>query len=561
MISWIQKYFQHHFRAVFAVLLSVTIISFIFTIGASPGIGRADRRALDRPFFGYNLNLQQDQQKLMGDASLSASLRVGSFGLDNEQIQNYAFQRAASLHLADEWHIPAATDAEIKDQIEKLRMFMGPEGKFDAKAYTTFRDNLKTNPRGLNEADIRRVLSDDVRADKVQNLLAGPGYVLPADVKTQLVRSDTTWTLATASLDYAAYKPEIKPTDAELTQFFEQAGGRYDIPPRVVVSAVEFPATKYISQVNVTEAEVRAFYDANPSRFPKPAEAAKPAAPTPSVTPPSNPAADYAAVRPQVEMTLKLERAQKLAVKEASDVSVALFENKVKTPQDADAFLAKHNLTAKTLPPFARDAAPAELGGSPEIANEAFRLNQERVASDALATPNGAVILFWKETQASHKPLFAQVREKVAADYIENEKRKRFVELGRTIKSQIEARLKAGDDFEKAANTAVASSGLKADVKKLPAFTLRSRPQDVDYSVLGALERLEKGQVSDMIIAADKGLFVYAVDKKLPDTSEANPRFVEMRNQIAGYSSRLGASAYISEMVERELKKSEPKTE
>ena len=41
MISWIQKYFQHHFRIIFAVLLAVTIISFIFTIGASPGIGRA----------------------------------------------------------------------------------------------------------------------------------------------------------------------------------------------------------------------------------------------------------------------------------------------------------------------------------------------------------------------------------------------------------------------------------------------------------------------------------------------------------------------------------------
>ena len=102
----------------------------------------------------------------MGDAGLSANLRVGAFGqLDGDQIQNYAFQRAATLHLADAWHIPAPTTAEITEQIKTLRMFAGQDGQFDAKAYQTFRDNLKTNPRGVREADILRVVADDVRAD------------------------------------------------------------------------------------------------------------------------------------------------------------------------------------------------------------------------------------------------------------------------------------------------------------------------------------------------------------------------------------------------------------
>src|SRR5512142_1637471 len=109
MISWIQKYFQHHFRAIFAILLAITIVSFIFTIGASPGIGRGDRRFVERHFFGYNLALAEDQQRLMGDAMLSANLQMGAMGgFDNEQVQQYAFQRAATLSLADKWHIPAA---------------------------------------------------------------------------------------------------------------------------------------------------------------------------------------------------------------------------------------------------------------------------------------------------------------------------------------------------------------------------------------------------------------------------------------------------------------------
>jgi peptidyl-prolyl cis-trans isomerase D len=562
MISWIQRTFQQHFRGIFAVLLGIIIIMFVFTIGAQSSGGGRDRGLVDRPFFGYNLGLQSDQEKLFGDASLSASLRVGMFGgLDASQIQNYAFQRAATLHLANEWGIPAATTSEVEAQIKTMRMFAGQDGNFDPKAYQTFRDNLKTNPRGVTESDIARVISDDVRAEKVQNLLAGPGYVLPADVKSQIGRADTTWTLATASTSYNAFKPEIKPTDAELTQFFEQSGGRYDIPPRVVVSYVDFPVTNFISKVNVTDAEVRAFYDANPSRFPKPPEKKDEKAPTPSVTPAADPNADFAAVRAQVESTLKLERAQTLAAKAASDTSLALFESRANTSEAVEKFLASKNLVAKPLPAFTRDNPPAQLGSSPEVADAAFRLSKDRLASDAISTPTGAVILFWKDSEPIRKPLFTEVREKVLADYVENEKRKRFVELGRTAKTEIEARVKAGDNFEKAVAAASTKTGLKFDTKTLAPFTLRTRPQDIDYTVLGALERLNKGEVSDMSVGAEAGVFVFAADKKEPDVTEANPRYTETRNQIASFTSRMGASAYISELVENELKKSEPKSE
>jgi peptidyl-prolyl cis-trans isomerase D len=254
-----------------------------------------------------------------------------------------------------------------------------------------------------------------------------------------------------------------------------------------------------------------------------------------------------------------MERAQKLAAKAASDLSVALYEAKATTPAEVEAFLQKQNITPKELPPFTRDAPPPQLGGSPEIAAEAFRLNQDRVTSDALATPSGVVVLIWKETQPSHKPMFIEVRDKVAADYIENERRKRFVELGKNIKAQLEARLKAGDTVEQAAAAASTSAGLPLETRTLPPFTLRNRPQDLDFSVLGTLENLDQGELSDMVINADQGLFVYAVEKKAPDVAESNPQYAETRDQIASYNGRFGASAYISELVENELKKSEPK--
>ena len=557
MISWIQRTFQQHFKSIFFVLLAVTIISFIFTIGAGPGLGRADRTAIKREFFGYNLGSQEDQARLMGDANLSVTLQIG-YSLEGEQVQNYAFQRAASLYLADQLHLPAPTNDEIAAQIKTLRAFAGEDGQFDAKRYATFRDNLKTNPR-LTEADIARVLADDVRADKVRRLIAGPGYVLAADVKTQVVQGDTTWTLATATIDYASFAPAINPTDADLTKFFEENSFRYEIPPRVAATYVEFPSAAYAAQVTVTDADVRAYYDANPARFPKPF-ATDPKALVPAA---SDPAADFAAVRPQVEAALKADRAQNLSTKAASDFVYSLYEAKV-TPDSAALakLLADRQLTPKPLAPFARDAGPVEFGvAAPSIAGEAFKLTKDRFYSEALPTPAGSVVLFWKETLPVRKPAFTEVRAKVSADYIENEKRKRFVELGRTLRSTIETRLKAGDTFDKAAAAAAAASGVKVDAKTLAPFSLRTRPQDVDYTVLGTLDHLEKGQVSDMAVAADKGLFVYAVDKVAPDLSETGPRFTETRAQIASYNSRIVSDAFISEIVEKELQRSEPKAQ
>lgn len=551
MISWIQRYFQHHFKTIFAVLLAVTIVSFIFTIGAAPGIGRADRQSLERRVFGYNLGSQDDQARLFGDAALSAQLQVG-YAPEGAELQNYAFQRAATLQLADQLHIPSSSKQEIADFIKNLRIFAGQDGQFDATRYAQFRDSLKTNPR-LNEAAVSRVLSDDVRADKVQKLLAGPGYVLPEDVKRQLEQADATWTLGVATIDYASYHPNIPVNDAILTKFYEENSFRYEIPPRIVVSYADFSALSQIGSVQVTDAEIRAYYDANPARFPKPA-AADAKAPAKS-----DPAADFAAVRPQVETALKLERARRLAAKAASDFSYELYQRKlVPGSPEFDAFLASRKVALKNLAPFTREDGPAEFGGSPEIAGEAFKLSKDRTFSDAVTAPTGALVLFFKDLQPARKPGFAEVRDKVAADYTDGEKRKRFVELGRAVRSSLEARLKAGDAFDKAVAAAASANDVKIDAKMLPPFSRRQPPQDVDYSVFGALERLDKGRVSDMVIARDHGLIVYAADKKLPDLTPANPQFAAARSQIAMASSRIGAGSYLNDLVDTELKRTDP---
>ena len=546
MISWIQRTFQRHFRVIFGILLAVTIISFIFTIGSTPGIGRADRREVIRDYFGHNLASRDEVQRMVGDARLSAYLQYGP-NIGADQLQSYAFQRAAALHFADEEHIPEASEGDVTDYIKGLRVFAGAGGQFDVSRYEAFRKGLKSGG-DLSEADIARVIKEDARTLKIQQLLAGPGYVLPGDVRSVIVKADTVWTISTATVDYASYDPGLTPTDAELSKFFSDNSFRYTVAPRVSVGYVEFPAAAFAAQASPTDAEVREYYDAHPGKFPKP-----PSPKAPSVKP--DPAADFLAVQPQVRAALQLERAKRGAVKAASDLTYSLYEGKVARGASLDSFLAAQKLKAASLAPFTRDSGPVEFAGSREIAGAAFQLDADRFYSEAIPVPAGAVVLLWKESLPSHEPLLAEVRDKVRADAIDDMKRKRFIELGRTLKAAIERRLKAGESFDKAA--AEAGGAVKLEVKTYPPFTYRDQPHDIDQAVIGVLDRLDKGRVSDMAITADKGFLVYDADKKAPSLDEAGSRYLQVRAQLASTYAKSESFAILTEVMEKELKRTD----
>ncbi|HSI07127.1 MAG: peptidyl-prolyl cis-trans isomerase [Rariglobus sp.] len=537
MISWIQRNFQQHFKWLFLLLLAVVIISFVFITNASSGLGQNTKQAPARLFFGVNLGSPDESQRLIKDANLSVQLH-GLQIRSEDQFKQYALQRQAAIHLASELNLPAPTQDQIIAQVQTLQMFIGADGKFDHKRYSEFSDTIKTNPQ-IKEADVSRVISDDVTYNQVLKLISGPGYVLPSDVQNQLNRIDASWTLEAVTVDYNGFKPSLTITDEALAQFFDYNGDRYEIGAKVGVSYIDFPASAYLDRVAAPSEEgLQAYYEANKARFAKDG-------------------ADFAAARAQVTLAYKLERARSFATAAASDLAVALYEVKA-TSATLDSLLASRQLSAKRLAPFNSESIPAELGGKSQVAAEAFKINAERLISDPVDTGRGAALLIWNESVPARKPALVEVKDRVSVDYLESEKRKRFSEAGRALRTALEARLKAGDTLEKAVAASASVIPAKLATKSWPAFTLTTPPKDLDYSVYTAIDGLNKGELSQMISSGEQGLIVYAADKKLPAADTTSSKFTDTRSRIAAYTASRNGGAVLAALVEAELAKTAP---
>src|ERR1700689_693248 len=129
------------------------------------------------------------------------------------------------------------------------------------------------------------------------------------------------------------------------------------------------------------------------TRYPRAWSPRPPAPNPPGPNPPR--AAFFRAAEPRVREALQLEKANRSAIRAASDFAYSLYENKITRGASLDAFLAAHKFKASSLKPFSHDSGPVEFAGSRAIADAAFGLNGDRYYSEAVPTPDGAVVLLW----------------------------------------------------------------------------------------------------------------------------------------------------------------------
>ncbi|MDR2377478.1 MAG: SurA N-terminal domain-containing protein, partial [Puniceicoccales bacterium] len=198
MISFLQGFLQKHHKWIFSLLLFVIIVSFVFTIGNSPGIGTG-RRAKREKFFGYDLHSERERNALFRETQVSTVLN-GTFIFFEAQLVQRALQRALELHHAQELHIPEPGEEQLREKIQQMPKFFAKDTRdFDAASYEKTIQELLQEPQ-MTPAIIQKVLSDDWKIEYVRGALGRQGYAFPSQARDRLERVETQYSFDVLSL-------------------------------------------------------------------------------------------------------------------------------------------------------------------------------------------------------------------------------------------------------------------------------------------------------------------------------------------------------------------------
>ena len=541
MISWIQKTFFENFRIIFLVVLGALVVSFVMTIGNFGGIGRADAVRRSFELFGTPYSTEEERRNVETDGRISSNLTNPY--VDGSQVQLHAFQRLAALQMADELGIPGPTESQLEDFIRSMPAFAGPDGNYDPQAYSRFLDSTQMMP-GISQSRFVRVFREDWRIQQVSAALGGPGFVLDAIVKNAVAQVDTRWSVHTATIDLATVQPANEPTEAQLLEWFEANGFRYQTPERLRVSLVEFRADDSTASLpKLTEEQVVRYFEQNKARY----QAPQPQVPEGEEAPPPV-AASLADVRTEVVADLERTLASRQAADKAAGFAYDIFDQEIQPGTAAfTGFLATNELSLISVPPFTATEPPPGLGWNPQVLQEAFKLgSNDRISDPVSIGPNSAVLIF-EERIAPADGLFPNVRDQVLADFQADRRQKLITEKGTALKASLSHAISSGKNFAEAAE----AEGLQT--KSWIDFSYRQPPENIDYNIFPRLPELPEKTVSSMSVRGEEGVFTFISSKVIPDVPADGQDFENARTNLMNQMAASTLRGIFIEAVQTEL--------
>jgi peptidyl-prolyl cis-trans isomerase D len=251
------------------------------------------------------------------------------------------------------------------------------------------------------------------------------------------------------------------------------------------------------------------------------------------------------AVRPQIEDTLKYER----AAKEADRIAGELV-GQITKPADFDTVAKTRGLVVGESGFFARGEQIAGVGASQDASSRAFELKDGEV-SEAVQSASGLVFLTVTGKQDSRLPTLEEIKARVRADVVQ----KKAVEAARQKAAAIAAQVKTGD-FAAGAK----SAGLEVKTTELIARGGGNALPDVGVSpeVETTAFTLPQGGVSDPITTDTGAVIVKVLEKKSPTADEVKAGREAVKTQLLNEQRQRFFTSYMTKARERMTIRSNP---
>jgi peptidyl-prolyl cis-trans isomerase D len=370
------------------------------------------------------------------------------------------------------------TTTEIASVVTKMRAFQGDAG-FDLKKYNDIVQNA-LGPLGFSEGQIEELAADQIRLERVKDLVGTGVTVSPSESKTNFEQAYSKLEVNVVRFKTSEVANEVKISDDELAKYYEGA--------KEQLKSEEKRKVQFVA-MTLSEAEKK------------------------------------------LTGKERVDALQKLSDK-ANDVEQALSEKNA----DFAAVAAKFQLPVKTTGDFTQAAPDPELKQDSQLTQSAFQLSNEEPTSEPIQGTDGFYILHLAGINPA-RPLTLEEAKPKIMDALKARKERELITIrAANAAHDLGEALKAGDPIAKAVQK------LNLKMEKLPPFSLADElevktspaPEKIpDLPLIkNAVADLHANEVTDPLSTSD-GAVVAVVEKRdPPDPAQAAVNRASLEERI-----------------------------
>lgn len=238
------------------------------SVGASPNevIAEVEGEPITVGAFSRRYNAQVNAYRNAYGGQLNDQL-LKQLGIDR-QILNQLVDEEAMVAEARKQGI-TVSDAEIRERILSLPGFQ-ENGKFIGEQ--RYRQLLQMQNPPMSTSEFERQLRRALQIEKLRNTLTGWMTVSDQDVAAEYRRRNEKVKLDVVQITPAAFVNQVNVTDAELAAYFDKAKDKYRIGERRRIKYALLNVDQVRNSIVVPDAEIEAFYKQNLQQYQTPAQ-------------------------------------------------------------------------------------------------------------------------------------------------------------------------------------------------------------------------------------------------------------------------------------------------
>lgn len=441
----------------------------------------------------------------------------------------------------------SVSDAELARIIRGMGFLQGPDGRFSPELYERVLRQIEFSPTMFQEA-----VRTDVALNQLRFCVSRGPWAPPSVVEDRTLGRSDRFTLQSATLTNAFDAATTEVSDDEVRAFYDAHPDLYRLPERRRVRYVVFPSVAYREKAVPTEDEIKEYYDENESDF------------TTKGTNGVEVLRPLDEVRDEIVGLLAPARRRELAATDAGDFADLFFRpgfDGAAPASDFAAAAAELGYAVSTTGLFSADEPPVAPDLADDFSANVFALEAGDEVAERVSGVIGGddaseyFVAELLETSESHVPDFDGIRDRVLADAREDKASRAFQDEVSRVQ---EALLRGAEEGASFAETA-ATNGLAVGTNFV--FTARDAfageaPVASPHQVAQSMMQLGAGDLSPSPIAVPGGVLFFQVVAREPgDASLAG----SYRGQIEYACESQTADALWEDWLERNLDSMDPK--